>query len=80
MLISTEERTITVEPKDFTDFMPLSEWFYVKPEGTIVEAFATDAGKWYEYLIIDGKAYNRRVFSTRDPFGSSILKSKEIII
>lgn len=68
VLISTEERTITVEPKDFTDFMPLSEWFYVKPEGTIVEAFATDAGKWYEYLIIDGKAYNRRVFSTRDPF------------
>ena len=55
VLISTEERTITVEPKDFTDFMPLSEWFYVKPEGTIVEAFATDAGKWYEYLIIDGR-------------------------
>lgn len=76
VLISTEERAITVEPNDFTDFMPLSDWFYVKPEGTIVEAFVTNERKSYEYLIIDGKAYNRNVFWSDTPFEKFDPKNK----
>lgn len=71
VLISTEERAITVEPNNFMDLMPLSDWFHIKPEG-VVEGFATDG--WYEYLIIDGKAYKRSAFmaSTFEKFDPKI--------
>ncbi len=64
VLISTEERAITVEPNNFTDLYPLADWFYVQPEG-VVEGYTGD--KYTEYLIIDGKTYKRDISSNRDP-------------
>lgn len=58
VLISTEERAITVEPDNFIDLMPLSDWFHIEPGG-VVESFVTNG--WYEYLIINGKAHKRSV-------------------
>ena len=58
MLISTEEKAITVEPDNFVDLMPLSEWFHVEPEG-VVEGFVTSG--YDEYLIINGKVHKRSV-------------------
>ena len=66
LLISTEEKQMTVEPADFTDYRSLVGWFYIEPEGT-VEAFGTDG--WNEYLIIDGKAYSRTVYPSANPTG-----------
>lgn len=66
LLIATEEKQMTVEPTDFTDYRSLAGWFYLDPEGT-VEAFGTDG--WDEYLIIDGKAYSRTVYPSANPTG-----------
>lgn len=66
LLISTEEKQMTVEPADFTDYRSLAGWFYIEPEG-VVEAMGTDG--LYEYLIIDGKAYSRTVYSVANPTG-----------
>lgn len=66
LLISTEEKQMTVEPADFTDYRSLAGWFYLDPGGT-VEAFGTDG--WDEYLIIDGKAYSRVVLPFVNPTG-----------
>ena len=66
LLIATEEKQMTVEPIDFTDYRSLAGWFYIEPEGT-VEAMGTDG--WDEYLIIDGKAYNRVVYPNANPTG-----------
>jgi hypothetical protein len=66
LLIATEEKQMTVEPVDFTDYRSLAGWFYLEPEGT-VEAFGTDGLD--EYLIIDGKAYSRTVYPSANPTG-----------
>ena len=66
LLIATDEKQMTVEPIDFTDYRSLAGWFYLEPEGT-VEAFGTDG--WNEYLIMDGKAYNRIVYPNANPTG-----------
>ena len=58
LLIATEEKQMTVEPIDFTDYRSLAGWFYIEPEG-IAEAMGTDG--YDEYLIIGGKAYNRSI-------------------
>lgn len=66
LLIATEEKAMTVEPIDFTDYRHLAGWFYLEPEGK-VEAMGTDG--WDEFLIIDGKAYNRTVYPSANPTG-----------
>lgn len=66
LLISTEEKQMTVEPLDFTDYRSLAGWFYIEPEG-LVEAMGTDGMD--EYLIIDGKAYNRMTYPFFNPSG-----------
>ena len=65
-MIATEEKQMTVEPMDFTDYRSLAGWFYLEPEG-MVEAFGTDG--WNEYLIMAGKAYNRIVYPNANPTG-----------
>lgn len=59
LLINTEEKQMTIDPVDFTDYRSLAGWFYLEPEGR-VEAFGTDG--WDEYLIIGGKGYSRPVY------------------
>ena len=66
LLLATEEKAMTVEPIDFTDYRSLEGWFYLEPEGT-VEAMGTDG--WDEYLIMDGKAYSRTVYPGANPTG-----------
>lgn len=66
LLIATEEKQMTVEPVDFTDYRSLVGWFYLEPEGT-VEAMGTDGMD--EYLIIGGKAYNRMAYPFFNPTG-----------
>ena len=66
LLISTEEKQMTVEPADFTDYRSLAGWFYIEPEG-VVEAMG--AVSLYEYLIIGGKAYSRVAFPFSNPTG-----------
>lgn len=66
LLVSTEEQAMTIEPSDFTIYRSLAQWFFVAPEG-VVEGMATDG--WYEYLIIDGKAYKRYVYPVANPSG-----------
>lgn len=66
LLIATEEKQMTVEPVDFTDYRSLAGWFYLEPEGT-VEAMGTDGMD--EYLIIGGKAYNRMAYPFFNPTG-----------
>ena len=66
LLIVTEEKQMTVEPLDFTDYRSLAGWFYIEPEG-LVEAMGTNGMD--EYLIIDGKAYNRMTYPFFNPSG-----------
>ena len=66
LLISTEEKQMTVEPADFTDYRSLAGWFYIEPEG-LVEAMGTNGMD--EYLIIDGKAYSRMTYPFFNPTG-----------
>lgn len=66
VLVATEEKAMTIEPIDFTIYRSLAQWFYIEPEG-VVEAMGTD--DWYEYLIIDGKVYNRYVLPDANPTG-----------
>ena len=66
LLVATEEKQMTVEPIDFTDYRSLAGWFYIEPEG-IVEAMGSDG--FEEYLIIDGKVYSRMIEPFFDPVG-----------
>lgn len=66
LLISTEEKQMTVEPADFTDYRSLVGWFYIEPEG-VVEAMG--AVSMDEYLIIGGKAYSRMAYPFFNPTG-----------
>ncbi len=66
LLIASEDKAITVEPMDFSDYSSLAHWFYIEPEG-IVEGMGTDG--WNEYLIMDGKAYGRVVYPAANPTG-----------
>ena len=66
LLISTEEKQMTVEPADFTDYRSLAGWFYIEPEG-VVEAMG--AVSVDEYLIIGGKAYSRTAYPFFNPTG-----------
>ena len=66
LLISTEEKQMTVEPADFTDYRSLVGWFYIEPEG-VVEAMG--AVSVDEYLIIGGKAYSRTAYPFFNPTG-----------
>ena len=66
LLISTEEKQMTVEPADFTDYRSLAGWFYIEPEG-VVEAMG--AVSVDEYLIIGGKAYSRMASPFANPTG-----------
>ncbi len=59
VVIATEEGTKVANPADFSEFMDFSELFYFAPEPGIMQCLCKSNWGYDEYVIVDGKVYNR---------------------
>lgn len=59
--IATAEGTKVANPADFSEFMDFSELFYFAPEPGIMQCLCKSNWGYDEYVIVDGKVYNRRL-------------------
>lgn len=72
--ISTGEGTRLVEPLDFSDMLDFSDLFYFSPTPGRMECLCKCSWEYDEYVIVDGKVYNRRIsfvdnfFQKYDPY------------
>lgn len=57
--IATAEGTKVANPTDFSEFMDFSELFYFAPEPGIMQCLCKSNWDFDEYVIVDGKVYNR---------------------
>ena len=61
VVIATEEGSKVANPADFSEFMDFSELFYFAPEPGIMQCLCKSNWGYDEYVIVDGKVYNRRL-------------------
>lgn len=59
VVIATEEGSKVANPADFSEFMDFSDLFYFAPQPGIMQCLCKSNWGLDEYVIVDGKVYNR---------------------
>lgn len=61
LIVATAEGSKVVDPSDFSEMMPFTDFFYITPENQVTQGLCKNEGGFDEYVIVGGRIYNRRV-------------------
>lgn len=68
VVISTGDGSKAIEPTDFSYMMDFSEMFYFAPDPCVMECLCKNMYGFDEYVIINGRVYNRYLSFVEDMF------------
>ena len=61
LIVATEDGSKVVNPSDFSEMMPFSDFFYITPENQVMQKLCKSNWGYDEYVIVSGRIYNRRI-------------------
>lgn len=66
LIVATAEGSKVVDPSDFSEMMPFSDFFYITPENQVMQRLCKSCWGMDEYVMVGGKIYYRSVGSQYD--------------
>lgn len=61
LIVATAEGSKVVDPSDFSEMMPFSDFFYITPENQVMQCLGKSSSGFDEWAIVGGRIYNRRL-------------------